>query len=702
MDSFRKAYGALKDTTTVSLAKVNSEFKDLDIAIVKATNHVECPPKERHVRKIFAVTSVSCPRADVAYCIHALSRRLAKTGSWIVALKTLIVIHRTLREGDPTFKEEFLYYSRRGHLFQISKFKDDSSPHAWDCSAWVRTYALFLEERLECFRTLKYDIESEQLIKTASGISKIRSRTRILNAEQLLEMLPSLQQLLYRLVSCQPQGAACYNYLIQYALALVLKESFKIYCAINDGIINLVDMYFDMAKHDAVKALNIYKTAAKQAEQLADFYEFCRTLDLSRTFQFPILRQAPPSFLATMEEYVREAPQTGAMSIKRLEYEEYPKPEEETQKPEASTPEESEKLVAEVESEEEQVDAQEEPQTGNEEEIGPQISAEEPVDLLGLNEVNPKALELEESNALALAIVQPGDEGLPMHNAWSEIGKTSGWELALVTAPSNNKSQVAETNMEYEEYPKPEEETQKPEASTPEESEKLVAEVESEEEQVDAQEEPQTGNEEEIGPQISAEEPVDLLGLNEVNPKALELEESNALALAIVQPGDEGLPMHNAWSEIGKTSGWELALVTAPSNNKSQVADTKMAGGFDKLLLDSLYEDDSARRQLKLQNAGYKASYGHEMAVPNPFDQPDPFTMSNNFAPPINVQMAHMSQQQQMMMQQQQQQNMMVSYQHKTQYSHSQMAQMGSSNPFGDPFVYPQSAMPPQGNHTLL
>lgn len=25
-------------------------LKDLDIAIVKATNHVECPPKERHVR----------------------------------------------------------------------------------------------------------------------------------------------------------------------------------------------------------------------------------------------------------------------------------------------------------------------------------------------------------------------------------------------------------------------------------------------------------------------------------------------------------------------------------------------------------------------------------------------------------------------------------------------------------------------------
>ena len=75
MESWRKAYGAIKDSTKVGLAKINSEFKvyllskiykfsenlfsvilgfiylkDLDVAVVKATNHVECPPKERHLR----------------------------------------------------------------------------------------------------------------------------------------------------------------------------------------------------------------------------------------------------------------------------------------------------------------------------------------------------------------------------------------------------------------------------------------------------------------------------------------------------------------------------------------------------------------------------------------------------------------------------------------------------------------------------
>ena len=45
---------------------------------------------------------------------------------------------------------------------------------AWDCSAWVRTYGLFLEERLECFRVLEYDVEAERLSKQGQGPEKVR------------------------------------------------------------------------------------------------------------------------------------------------------------------------------------------------------------------------------------------------------------------------------------------------------------------------------------------------------------------------------------------------------------------------------------------------------------------------------------------------------------------------------------------------
>ncbi|GMI95164.1 hypothetical protein like AT5G35200 [Hibiscus trionum] len=415
--SLRKALGAIKDTTTVSLAKVNSDYKELDIAIVKATNHYERPAKEKHIRAIFAAISATRPRADVAYCIHALARRLSRTHNWAVALKTLMIIHRALREVDPTFHEELINYGRsRSHMLNISHFKDDSSPNAWDYSAWVCTYALFLEERLECFRVLKYDIELD------------RPRTKDLETAELLEQLPALQQLLFRVLGCQPQGAAVHNFVIQLALSMVASESVKIYQAITDGTVNLVDKFFEMQRPDALRALDIYRRSGQQAERLSEFYEVCKSLDVGRGERFIKIEQSPASFLQAMEEYVREAPRVSIVrkdqvdkpkDVLGIEYEKTPEVQEErSPSPPPPEPEKVEKV---------------------------KVPMVEPPDLLSLNDPSPVASELDEKNALALAIV-PVVEQTTASTAVQANGAT-GWELALVTAPSSNESAAAASKL---------------------------------------------------------------------------------------------------------------------------------------------------------------------------------------------------------------------------------------------------------------
>ncbi|KAK9924052.1 hypothetical protein M0R45_032441 [Rubus argutus] len=116
----------------------------------------------------------------------------------------------------------------------------------WDYSTWIRSYALFLEERLECCRVLKFDVEMD------------RPRTKDLNTAELLEHLPALQQFLFRVLGCQPLGALVHNFVAQLGLSMVALESIKVYQAISDGTVNLVDKFFEMQRNDALKALDIY------------------------------------------------------------------------------------------------------------------------------------------------------------------------------------------------------------------------------------------------------------------------------------------------------------------------------------------------------------------------------------------------------------------------------------------------------------
>ncbi|CAH9079683.1 unnamed protein product [Cuscuta europaea] len=147
----KKAIGAMKDQTSISLAKVGSSdsLSDLEVAIVKATRHEEYPAEERHVREILNLTRFS--RAHVAACVTIVSKRLGKTKNWVVAIKALMLIHRLLNDGDAAYEQEIFFATRRGtRLLNMSGFRDSSrSEDSWDFSAFVRTYALYLDEQLE-------------------------------------------------------------------------------------------------------------------------------------------------------------------------------------------------------------------------------------------------------------------------------------------------------------------------------------------------------------------------------------------------------------------------------------------------------------------------------------------------------------------------------------------------------------------------
>ncbi|THG01612.1 hypothetical protein TEA_010048 [Camellia sinensis var. sinensis] len=91
--------------------------------------------------------------------------------------------------------------------------------------------------------------------------------------------------------------------------------------------------------------------------------------------------------------------------------------------------------VEEAEDKETLVDTQQETEP-KEEEVPLLISTDQTEDLMGLNEINPKAVEVKESNALALAIVPP-DEGCKRKDDVDSVAKQ--YDLSAVALPSSIK-----------------------------------------------------------------------------------------------------------------------------------------------------------------------------------------------------------------------------------------------------------------------
>ncbi|CAL0327199.1 unnamed protein product [Lupinus luteus] len=360
--TIRKAIGAVKDQTSIGIAKVASNLApELEVAVVKATSHDDDPASEKYVREILNLMCYS--RGYVHACVSAVSKRLAKTRDWIVALKALVLVHRLMNEGPVLFQEEILYATRRGtRLLNMSDFRDEAHSSSWDHSAFVRTYAMYLDQRLELMlfdrkggsvgggsgsdsaaddrfagrdnfrspppRATEYEYRGEFREESGgygNGMRRTRSfgdtsetvgneDKRIVSVTPLRDMKPErifgkmghLQRLLDRFLACRPTGLAKNSRMILIALYPVVKESFQLYGDICEALAVLLDKFFDMEYPDCVKAFDAYASSAKQIDELVAFFNWCKEMGVGRSSEYPEVQRITSKLLETLEEFVKD------------------------------------------------------------------------------------------------------------------------------------------------------------------------------------------------------------------------------------------------------------------------------------------------------------------------------------------------------------------------------------------------------------
>lgn len=207
-------------------------------------------------------------RLRVSYCTKTLMKRLTKTKNWAVALKSLIVLHRTLQEGGFLFQDHLCYFSNgtRDYL-NLSNFKDDSGPMAWALSSWVRRYARFLDERLICSRVLGSFLEA----KGSAHVEKMP----FLTTEELLEDIFALQALLQEVFVCEVDGIAADNDVVLGALRLVVRDSYSIHEEVECRIRELMERLDVLQLSEALQLLQVYRKASEQSGRLLEFCALC-------------------------------------------------------------------------------------------------------------------------------------------------------------------------------------------------------------------------------------------------------------------------------------------------------------------------------------------------------------------------------------------------------------------------------------------
>ncbi|KAJ8442222.1 hypothetical protein Cgig2_005162 [Carnegiea gigantea] len=443
--ALRRAIGAVKDKTSIGLAKVGStgSLADLEVSIVKTTRHEELPAEERHIREILSLTCYS--QAFISECVNTISRRLNKTKNWVVALKTLMLVQRLLTEGDPAYEEEIFFTTRRGtRLLNMSDFRDTSRSNSWDFSAFVRIYAMYLDERLEYrmqgkrrkHNACAYSYEEKEKEKedNVSVTSPSRSvAVDELNIDEILSKVLHLQRLLERFLATKPTGMARHHRLVTAALYPIVKESHNIYYDTTELLSVLIDRFKDLEIPDCVKVYETFCRISTQFDELDEYYSWCKEAGVIRTSECPEVEKITRKKLELMDEFIREKESVARRRLSVMDNEEEAvtasqEEEQETAEdmnqikalpPPEDPPENEEKVEAEKEEKRQAPDTLE-------------------ADLLHLGDDAPTSEDHRDRLALALfdGAVGPAQAGPPPPLIWEVVKDKSDWETTLVQSAS--------------------------------------------------------------------------------------------------------------------------------------------------------------------------------------------------------------------------------------------------------------------------
>ncbi|KAM6988113.1 phosphatidylinositol binding clathrin assembly protein b isoform 15-T15 [Tautogolabrus adspersus] len=261
--------------------------------VCKATTHEVMGPKKKHLDYLIHCTNEM--NVNIPQLADSLFERTTNT-SWVVVFKSLITTHHLMVYGNERFVQ---YLASRNTLFNLSNFLDKSGLQGYDMSTFIRRYSRYLNEKAVSYRQVAFDFT-----KVKRGVDGVM---RTMNTEKLLKTIPIIQNQMDALLDFNVNANELTNGVINAAFMLLFKDSIRLFAAYNEGIINLLEKYFDMKKTQCKEGLDIYKKFLTRMTRISEFLKVAEQVGIDRG-DIPDLSQftvcAPSSLLEALEQHL--------------------------------------------------------------------------------------------------------------------------------------------------------------------------------------------------------------------------------------------------------------------------------------------------------------------------------------------------------------------------------------------------------------
>ncbi|KAM6385031.1 phosphatidylinositol-binding clathrin assembly protein isoform 4-T4 [Alca torda] len=257
--------------------------------VCKATTHEVMGPKKKHLDYLIQCTNEM--NVNIPQLADSLFERTTNS-SWVVVFKSLITTHHLMVYGNERFIQ---YLASRNTLFNLSNFLDKSGLQGYDMSTFIRRYSRYLNEKAVSYRQVAFDFTKVK--RGADGVM------RTMSTEKLLKTVPIIQNQMDALLDFNVNSNELTNGVINAAFMLLFKDAIRLFAAYNEGIINLLEKYFDMKKNQCKEGLDIYKKFLTRMTRISEFLKVAEQVGIDRG-DIPDLSQAPSSLLDALEQHL--------------------------------------------------------------------------------------------------------------------------------------------------------------------------------------------------------------------------------------------------------------------------------------------------------------------------------------------------------------------------------------------------------------